>query len=97
MRWIAIFSDMPEMLEIRKERRQDHHSYLRRNETEILIGGGFRSSPDKPLVGGLWVMDVETRQRAVELIENDPYFHPAYRTYSLYLWGKALEDREVVL
>jgi len=97
MHWIAIFSDEPEMLKIRTDRRRDHHSYLRQHEAEILVGGGFRSSPDEPLVGGLWIMDVESRERAVELIENDPYFHPEYRNYSLYVWGKALEDREVVI
>jgi len=98
MRWVAIFDDAPGMVSVRSKRGMaDHIAYLRRNAEEILIAGGLRESPGKQIVGGLWVMEVSTRKRAVELVENDPYFASGYRTYRLLSWAKALEDREVSL
>lgn len=97
MRWIVIFEDQPEMLAVRKEREPAHLSYLRQHENEILIAGGCREAPGEAFVGGLWVLDVASKERAIELIENDPYFEPPYRSYKLRTWGKALADRSVAL
>ncbi len=72
-------------------------TYLRRHTDEILIAGGCRESPVSPFVGGMWVMEVCRRERAVELIEQDPYWVPEHRTVRLLTWGKGLEDRVVVL
>ena len=97
MRWVAIFDDSPEMLEVRKEREAQHLAYLREHEGEILIAGGLRDAPGSTFVGGLWVLDVQSRERAVELIENDPYYAPAHRSYRLLAWGKANPERMTVL
>lgn len=97
MRWIAFFTDTPEMLQVRAEREPLHLAYLRQHASEILIAGGCREAPDGAFVGGLWVLDVTSRQRAVELIERDPYFVPSCRSYRLLTWGKAFAEREVRL
>ena len=97
MRWVAIFEDAVGMLEVRKENGQAHLDYLTANENEILIGGGLRNGPGEVFVGGLWVLEVASRERAVELIENDPYYAPAVRGYKLFTWGKALEEKVVQL
>ena len=65
--------------------------------TKSLIGGGCREGPGTPFVGGLWVLDVPSRERAMELIENDPYWVPAHRSVRLLTWGKGLEDVMVTL
>jgi uncharacterized protein YciI len=97
MRWVAIFQDNPAMLAIRSERSALHFDYLRQHESEILIAGGLRDVPDSPYVGGLWVLETATRERAIALIEGDPYFVPAYRSYQFFSWGKAFADKAVVL
>jgi len=97
MRWIALFDDKPGMLAVRREREPLHLAYLRAHENEILIAGGLREAPDAGFVGGLWVLEVESRERAVELVESDPYFVPEYRSYRLLTWGKALADKQAVL
>lgn len=97
MRWVAIFEDDLGMLEVRMKYGQAHLDYLATNENEILIGGGLRKGPGESFAGGLWVMEVANRERAVELIENDPYFVPALRQYKLFTWGKAFEDKVVQL
>jgi uncharacterized protein YciI len=97
MRWIAIFTDTPDMLAIRAERGDLHLAYLRAHTDEILIAGGCREGPDQPFVGGLWVMEVPSRERAVELVEHDPYWVPAHRSVRLLTWGKGLPELAVTL
>ncbi len=43
------------------------------------------------------VLEVQSREWAVELIENDPYYHPEFRTYRLFTWGKILQNATVEL
>ena len=97
MRWIAFFTDTPDMLDIRKERQDLHLDYLRRHASEIRNVGGCRKVPGGDFVGGLWVLEVDSRERAVELIENDPYYVASCRTYKLLIWGKAFAELPVVL
>jgi hypothetical protein len=92
MRYVAIFEDAPEMLLIRQARSEQHFAYLKEHRNEILIAGGLREEPGGVFVGGMWIFEVESRERAVSLIENDPYFESAYRTYRLLVWGKALPE-----
>jgi uncharacterized protein len=96
MRWVAIFQDTPAMVAVRQEREALHFEYLGKHEREILIAGGLREAPGSAFVGGLWVLEVASRERAVALIENDPYFVPTCRSYRLRTWGKANAEREVV-
>jgi hypothetical protein len=47
VRWIAIFSDRPDMLVIRKARGDQHLAYLRAHTDEILIAGGCREQGNR--------------------------------------------------
>ena len=97
-RWVAIFEDAPDTAEIRRAQTDAHLAYLGDHADEIVIGGGLRPAPDEWYCGGLWVMEVATRERAVQLCENDPFFKAGLRTgYRLFVWGKALPDRTVTL
>jgi uncharacterized protein YciI len=97
MRWVVIFEDKPQMLAVRSQREAQHLEYLREHSEEILLAGGLREAPGAPFVGGLWVLEVSSRERAVELVERDPYFAPPHRKYKLLTWGKALAEQQVVL
>jgi len=55
-----------------------------------VIAGGLRPAPGEAYCGGLWVMEVESRDDAVRLVEGDPYFQRGLRRgYRLLVWGKA--------
>lgn len=97
MRWIVMFDDEPGMLAVRQARGEAHLAYLREHQDEILIGGGCRETPEGDFVGGLWVLEVDSKARAIALIENDPYYEPAHRRYRLRTWGKVLAERDVLL
>ena len=97
MRWVAIFEDTPQMLEVRRANESRHLEYLGKHTDEILIAGGLREAPSAAFVGGLWILEVASKERAVQLVEGDPYFAPPHRKYKLLTWGKALADRQAVL
>lgn len=61
------------------------------------MAGGLRDEHGGPYVGGLWVFEVVSRERAVALIEADPYFVVCPRKYRLLAWGKALPQYQVTL
>jgi uncharacterized protein len=96
-RWAAIFEDLPGMASVRRERENLHFDYLGRNRDKILIGGGLREVPKGAFIGALWVLETESREEAVRLIEQDPYFQSGQRRYRLLVWGKAFENIPVTL
>ena len=97
MRSIVLFEDEPEMMAHRAQYKQQHVDYVRLHQDEILVGGGLKQTEDSDFIGGLWITDVADKQRLINLVENDPYFHPQYRRYRVLKWGKVLEDREVTI
>ena len=97
MRWVVVFEDTEEMLKVREAWEPAHLEYLGNHASEIVLAGGLRNAPAGHFVGGLWVLEVPSRERAVELVERDPYFLHGVRSYRLHVWGKAFPERQVVL
>lgn len=97
MRFVVIFEDSPAMAEVRRIREPEHLKYLDEHHTEIPMAGGLREEHGGSYVGGLWVLEVESRSRAVELIERDPYYIACPRSYRLLAWGKALPHLQVLM
>lgn len=85
------------MADARRHHEQAHLDYLRQHMDEILVAGGLRDAPGGPYVGGLWIFEVPSRERAIELIEGDPYCRHSLRQYRLCVWGKALPEVQAVL
>lgn len=91
MRLVAIFEDCEGMQAVRKQLKAEHLAFFEANRKEIPLSGGLRVQPDDEiLVGGLWVFEVDSKERAIELIEADPFQKACPRKYRLYHWGKTL-------
>jgi uncharacterized protein len=97
MRLIAIFEDEPPMADVRARLEPAHLAFLETHRGEIRMAGGLRDEPGGLYVGGLWVLDVASKARATQLIEDDPYFKAYRRPYRLLVWGKALPQYEVTM
>ncbi|PLK50144.1 YciI family protein [Uliginosibacterium sp. TH139] len=97
MRFVAIFEDDPQMQAVRAAIEPAHLSFLEANRTEIPMAGGLKNEQDGSYVGGLWVLTVQSKARAIELIESDPYYISHPRKYRLLAWGKALPQYQVTL
>ena len=95
--WLVTFRDDPFMLDIRKERGDDHLDYLETNKQVILLAGGLRYAEDRPFVGGAWVVSAANEEEVRKLIENDPYYCPEHRHFDICYWGLALDHMNEVL
>ncbi len=98
MRWAVIFKDAPEMLGVRAcgELRNAHVAYAKAHP-ELLIGGGLKPEADQAFCGALWIVELETRDQVENLVANDPFYFPEYRTFEIFTWGKLLEDQTATL
>lgn len=97
MRLVAICEDTPAMAGVRRRLKPAHLEYLRASVGEILIGGGLLAQPGGAYAGGLRVLEVASKERAMQLVEADRYFKAERRPHALWVWGKALPDLEAVL
>ena len=97
MRYVAIFDDDPPMAEVRDRLEPAHLAFLEAHRAEIRMAGGLRHEPGGAYVGGLWVFEVASRERAEQLIAADPYQQAHPRRYRLLVWGKALPQYEVLM
>lgn len=97
-RWVVIFEDTPEMLNIRAQQhlRDAHVAYVK-DHAELLIGGGLKPDPTADFCGAMWVVEADHKSDVEKLIANDPFYEPAHRTHEVFTWGKILEDRNAVL
>ena len=97
-RWVVIFRDTMEMLDIRARRDlRDAHVAYAKQHPELLIGGGLKPEVDADFCGALWVIETDEKEDVEKLIVNDPFYHPEYRSYEIFTWGKLLEDQTVTL
>jgi uncharacterized protein YciI len=97
MRFAVIFEEGRKMAPVRVEHESAHLAYLEAHRDEIVMAGGLRNEHGGPYVGGLWVFEVLGRERAVALIEQDPYFQANPREYRLLAWGRALPQYQVLV
>ena len=97
MRLVAIFDDDAPMAAVRARLQPAHLAFLEAHRDEIKMAGGLRQEPGGPYAGGLWVFEVASRERAIELIEADPFHQAHPRPYRLLVWGKALPQYEVLM
>jgi uncharacterized protein YciI len=97
MRFVVIFEEGPEMVPVREAHEPAHLAYLEQHREAIRMAGGLRNQYGGPYVGGLWVFEVTSRERAVALIEQDPYYRASPRKYRLLAWGKALPQYDVLM
>lgn len=97
MRFVVIFEEGSDMAAVRERHEPAHLAFLEQHRLEIPMAGGLRQEHGGAYVGGLWVFEVETKERAIALIEQDPYFRIQPRKYRLLAWGKALPGRQVLM
>ncbi|TDM05862.1 MAG: hypothetical protein C4K60_14285 [Ideonella sp. MAG2] len=97
MRYMVVFDDTPEMAAVRQRLEPEHLAFLERYRSEIPMAGGLRKEPGGAYTGALWVFEVSSRERAVELIQLDPYYQAHARRYRLEFWGKAFPEVSVLM
>jgi uncharacterized protein YciI len=77
--------------------RATHIEYVTRNAERVILSGGVFPEDDDFPNGGLIVLDVGSREDAVDYIENDPFFlNGIFTTYTIQRFRKFNFDRKRV-
>ncbi len=90
MPYIIETFDKPGSLELRRATRGVHLEFLEANKHLLLACGAKLNDDGSDQGGGLYVVDLETREEAQRFIEADP-FHSAglFERVTLTRWRKA--------
>lgn len=96
MAWMFTFEDEPSRIGLRSTDSDRHHAYVRSIAGKLLCAGSLREAEDGRQTGGMWVIDVATREEAVGLFEADPFFKGGLRANVRVLhWTKGVWDGQL--
>jgi hypothetical protein len=96
MLFAVVFKDKPGQGALRAQQLQAHVRWLDDNRDWVLVGGSLREAPDDTPLGGLWVVEAESRNSVMERMATDPFWICGLRESVLvYHWNKAFPSRRV--
>lgn len=72
--WIAIFEDEPNTQHLFDDLKAAHLVYLGNHSTQVKFAAGLCENQGEPSYGGMWIISAATRDEAVQICENDPFF-----------------------
>jgi uncharacterized protein YciI len=97
MPYVVTFFDDPGTREKKKGVRPIHIEWVANNAHRIIASGGLFPDDDDFPNGGLIILDVETRQEAVDYIQNDPfYLNGIFSQYTINRFKKFIFDHKRV-
>ena len=65
--------DKPDHEHVRDATRAKHLEYLEANVDRMIAGGGFWNDEGTAVIGGLILVDVDSRAEAEDFIADDPF------------------------
>jgi len=96
MLFILRFTNKPEKAALIPQLYPAHVQWLKERESKILVPGAIRSDPDAPPVGGLWIVNAESKAEVEQLFRTDPFWVNDLRQgYEILYWYKAFPDKTV--
>ncbi|KCB21756.1 YciI family protein [Bordetella hinzii] len=93
MPYIIETFDKPGSLALRQATRGEHLAFLDANKHLLLACGAKLHDDGTDIGGGLYVVDVDTREEAERLIQADPFYKAElFERVSITRWRKAYVD-----
>ncbi|WP_270255331.1 YciI family protein [Kocuria marina] len=85
--------DAPERAHVRHERYQEHLDFLTEHKHLLLACGAKLSDDGQAADGGVYLVDLNTREEAEAFIASDPFTHGnLFREIVVRRWRKAYLD-----
>ena len=98
MLFAVIFKDKHNSGELRKSHLAAHIAWLDLHQSMVRVGGSLRSELDQTPVGGLWIVETESKKAIYDLLETDPFWMAGLRhSVEVFHWSKAFEDRKSLI
>ncbi|MBU4611437.1 YciI family protein [Achromobacter sp. GG226] len=85
--------DKPGSLDVRRANREAHLVYLEAHRHLLLACGAKLNDDGSDQGGGIYILDVDTRQAAQAFLEADPFFLAGlFERHQIVRWRKAYLD-----
>jgi uncharacterized protein YciI len=98
MLFVARFTDKPGLDERRAELLEAHFKWLDENRDKVIIAGSLRPDVGGPSLGGLWIIEANSKAEAEQVYQTDPFFANGLRAnVDLFHYVKANAERKVTL
>jgi hypothetical protein len=98
MLFVARFTDKPGIAERRTELLEAHFDWLHENRDKVLLAGSLRQDVGGDSVGGLWIIEADSKAGAEQVYQTDPFFANGLRAkVEVYHYVKAHAERKVTL
>ena len=98
MLFVARFTDKHGIAERRAELLQAHFDWLDANRDRVRLAGSLREDVGGDSLGGLWIIEADSKADAEAVYQTDPFFANGLRaSVELYHYVKANADRAVTL
>ena len=99
MPYIIETFDKPDHQSVRQQHREKHLQFLEEHRSLLLACGAKLDDDGKDLGGGIYIVDVDTREQAQKFIESDPFYKDAslFDRILITRWRKAYLAGECLL
>lgn len=98
MLFIARFHDKPDIAERRAELLDEHFAWLDANKDRVLLAGAVKTDVDGQSLGGLWIIEADSKADVESVYQGDPFFANGLRSkVEIFLYVKANPDRPVTI
>jgi uncharacterized protein YciI len=95
--WAIRFHDRPDRLATRERHLAAHVAWLAERRARILVAGSLRGEPGAAPVGGLWIVEADSREEVERLYATDPFWTEGLRErVEIFFWSKALPEPVLV-
>lgn len=86
-----VYAEQPERLPERARYMPEHLSFLAAQGERIVAAGALRPSEDSTPVGGIWIVNVDSKAAADALYKGDPFWRAGPRkSVRVSHWAKAV-------
>jgi hypothetical protein len=94
MLFVARFTDKPDIAERRAELLEAHFDWLAANDDKVLLAGSLRTDVGGDSLGGLWIIEAESKAGAEQVYQTDPFFANGLReSVEVFHYVKAHPDK----
>jgi uncharacterized protein YciI len=96
MLFILRFTNKPEKASQLPQLYPAHLEWLKQQEARVLVAGAIKRDAEGPSIGGLWIVEADSKADAEELFRTDPFWVNEMRqSYEILYWSKAFPDKKV--
>lgn len=89
MPYLIYAIDFPNKEQKREDVRQAHRDFLKSYHTKILASGALLGEDEKTIIGGISLLDTDSREEAEQFAYDDPYAKAGIRAQtSIHRWRK---------